>query len=138
MSIRPSGGPFSTMLTQFFLKSARIPASNRLARQKNLLQSAIPPVLWESSSTLDFGRQRLKFRSRCDKINFRTCIHNLKRPSERFFCRPAALKNLEIHKGFPRFFALRGGKIPRSPGIFAYEYRFLKNTWFPPLVSRGL
>ena len=54
----------------------------------------------------------------------RTCIHSLKRPSERFFCRPAALKNLEIHKGFPRFFALRGGKIPRSPGIFAYEYRF--------------
>ena len=55
----------------------------------------------------------------------RTCIHNLKRPPERFFCRPAALKNLEIHKGFLRFFALLGGKISRSPGIFAYEYRFL-------------
>ena len=30
----------------------------------------------------------------------RTCIHNLKRPSGRAFSRLAALKNLEIHKGF--------------------------------------
>ena len=35
------------------------------------------------------------------KQALRTCIHNLKRPSGRAFCRLAALKNLEIHKGFP-------------------------------------
>ncbi len=35
-----------------------------------------------------------------ESYTFRTCIHNLKRPSGRAFSRLAALKNLEIHKGF--------------------------------------
>ena len=37
---------------------------------------------------------------RFDVTPFRTCIHNLKRPSGRAFSRLAALKNLEIHQGF--------------------------------------
>jgi hypothetical protein len=57
-------------------------------------------------------------------LAIRSCIHNLKRPSGQAFYRLAALKNLEIHKGFLRFFALRGGKIPGPSGIFAYEFSF--------------
>jgi hypothetical protein len=38
-----SGHLFPPMLRWFDLKSARIPASNRLARQKNLPQSGTPP-----------------------------------------------------------------------------------------------
>ena len=42
----------------------------------------------------------------------RTRIHNHSTPSERAFCRPAALKNLAIHKVLSAFFRLAGQQNP--------------------------
>ena len=42
----------------------------------------------------------------------RTRIHNHSTPSERVFCRPAALKNLAIHKVLSAFFRLAGQQNP--------------------------
>jgi hypothetical protein len=53
------------------------------------------PVFMEANSPEVLNAQGLRGFS-----TFRTCIHNLKRPSGRAFSRLAALKNLEIHKGF--------------------------------------
>ena len=46
------------------------------------------------------------------KERFRTRIHNHLTPSERVFCRPAALKNLAIHKVLSAFFRLAGQQNP--------------------------
>jgi hypothetical protein len=43
------------MLRWFDLKSARIPASNRLARQKNLPQSGTPPDFKQALSEREKG-----------------------------------------------------------------------------------
>ncbi len=45
-------------------------------------------------------------------FSLRTRIHNHSTPSERVFCRPAALKNLAIHKGLSAFFRLAGQQNP--------------------------
>ena len=45
-------------------------------------------------------------------LYFRTRIHNHSTPSERVFCRPAALKNLAIHKVLSAFFRLAGQQNP--------------------------
>ena len=56
----------------------------------------------------------------------RTCLHRRWTPSGRVFSRPAALKNLEIHPVFLRFFALQDGKIPRPSGILRLWIQVLK------------
>ncbi len=45
-------------------------------------------------------------------LALRTRIHNHSTPSERFFCQPAALKNLAIHKVLSAFFRLAGQQNP--------------------------
>ena len=45
-------------------------------------------------------------------MHLRTRIHNHLTPSERVFCRPAALKNLAIHKVLSAFFRLAGQQNP--------------------------
>ena len=45
--------------------------------------------------------------------HIRACLKNIKTPKQRTFFRRTALKNLEIHKVFLRFFALSGKKISR-------------------------
>ena len=50
------------------------------------------------------------------QLQIRTCIHNHRAPSEWVFCRPAALKNLEIRQDSCDFF-LQGNKIPHPSGI---------------------
>ncbi len=56
-------------------------------------------------------------------------------------CRQAALKNLEIHKVFLRFFALPAAIFPRKPAYFGYWYSFYiwisRLRWsilFPPCL----
>ena len=48
----------------------------------------------------------------CIIVSLRTRIHNHSPPSERVFCRPAALKNLAIHKVLSAFFRLAGQQNP--------------------------
>jgi hypothetical protein len=38
----------------------------------------------------------------------------------------AALKNLEIHRAFPRFFALPPAMLARESEYFGYWFRFLE------------
>ena len=48
----------------------------------------------------------------CIIVSLRTRIHNHSPPSERVFCRAAALKNLAIHKVLSAFFRLAGQQNP--------------------------
>jgi len=52
----------------------------------------------------------------------RACLKNVKTPKQRISFRQTALKNLEIHQVFLRFFALSGEKISRC-----WSFRHLSN-----------
>ena len=70
------------------------------------------------SGELPRSGKRGLFASEKAPLHIRTRIHNHLISSERVFCRPAALKNLAIHKEYRlRFFASQGSKIPRPSGI---------------------
>ena len=71
-------------------------------RDREVSLDAVSPADWDKLSTVD--------RYSCD--SFRTRIHNHSTPSERVFCRPAALKNLAIHKVLSAFFRLAGQQNP--------------------------
>ena len=64
--------------------------------------------------------------------NVRTRIHNHSTPSERVFCRPAALKNLAIHKVLSAFFRLAGQQNPspiRHPLIMNTGSKTIYKPW---------
>ncbi len=63
----------------------------------------------------------------------RTRIHNHLIPSERVFCRPAALKNLAIHKVLSAFFRLAGQQNP-SP----IRHPLIMNTGSKTVCSSAL
>ena len=99
-----------------FSKKSRFPKAEPLVAHRNERNTLSCEARF--SGELPRSGKRGLFASEKAPLHIRTRIHNHLISSERVFCRPAALKNLAIHKEYRlRFFASQGSKIPRPSGI---------------------
>ena len=93
-----------------FFKKLRFPKAEPLVAHRNERNTLSCEALF--SGELPRSGKRGLFASEKAPLHIRTRIHNHLISSERVFCRPAALKNLAIHKVLSAFFRLAGQQNP--------------------------
>ncbi len=93
-----------------FFKKLRFPKAGPLVAHRNERNTLSCEAHF--SGELPRSGKRGLFASEKAPLHIRTRIHNHLISSERVFCRPAALKNLAIHKGLSAFFRLAGQQNP--------------------------
>ena len=93
-----------------FSKKSRFPKAEPLVAHRNERNTlSCEAHFW---GELPRSGKRGLFASEKAPLHIRTRIHNHLISSERVFCRPAALKNLAIHKVLSAFFRLAGQQNP--------------------------
>ena len=99
-----------------------IGATNRLINNYRSNHYEYCPFGYVKEKTMSAREQAVVLQYLMELTGLRACLKNVKTPKRRIFFRCTALKNLEIHKVFLRFFALSIEKISRF-----WSFRHLSN-----------